>query len=238
MSNEQKHILGLFETALSSLNSDIRRMGELAKANLANATRGLLERNVDLCNRCIADDEDVDTLEKSIDREGINIITKFSPMAKDLRRVITTMKVSTALERISDHAVGLAKRARHVLEQPAMAEIDGIQLIAELAAEQLKDAVSAFCDGNLKLALQIQSRDEALDQAYRKFHQQVIGIMEKEPTHVRNDVDLLFITRFLERIGDQSVNIAEDAVYLLTAYDIRHGGELPPVSATGLVPKV
>ena len=107
-------------------------------------------------------------------------------------------------------AVSLAKRARHVLEQPELPETKGIRVIADLAAAQLNDAIKAFCDGDLKLALVLQSRDDALDAAYRAFHQEVIGIMEKDSSHVRNDVDLLFITRFLERIGDQSVNIAED----------------------------
>ena len=113
-------------------------------------------------------------------------------------------------------------------ELPELPETKGIRVIADLAAAQLNDAIKAFCDGDLKLALVLQSRDDALDAAYRAFHQEVIGIMEKDSSHVRNDVDLLFITRFLERIGDQSVNIAEDAVYLMTNYDIRHGGELPP----------
>ena len=103
MPNEKSHILGLFEGAFAALNDDIRQMGEIAQRNLLHASRGLMERNADLCNRCIADDELVDALEKKIDRDGINLIVKFGPVAKDLRRVITTMKVSTSLERISDH---------------------------------------------------------------------------------------------------------------------------------------
>jgi phosphate transport system protein len=111
MPSSQRHILGVFEDAIQSLKDDIRRMADLALGNLASAVRGLLERNEDFCNRAIANDDEVDALEMKIDKEALEIIMKFSPVAGDLRRVISTMKMSTSLERISDHAVSLARRA-------------------------------------------------------------------------------------------------------------------------------
>lgn len=228
MAQETRHILGVFEDAISHLNSDIQRMGTLAQKNLEHAVTGLLERNVDLCNRAIADDELVDELEKQIDREGVAIIMKFSPVAKNLRRVISTMKAAASIERISDHAVSLARRARHINLHSPLPETEGIRRIYELAAAMLKNAVSSFCEGNLQAALTIQGCDTELDSEYRDFNRRVTARMQEDPANIPDYVDLLFCARFIERIGDQSVNISEDAVYLLTAIDIRHGGELPP----------
>jgi phosphate transport system protein len=227
MPTDSRHILGVFEDAIRHLNDNIRQMGRIARANLDHAVRGLLERNEDFCNRAIADDEQVDELEKRIDREGVEIIMKFGPVAKDLRRVISTMKAATAIERISDHAVSLARRAKQISSHDAVAETAGTQRIYELAAAQLKDAIGSFSEGQLESALMIQGRDADLDAAYRDFNRLVIARMQENPGAIPVYVDLLFCARFIERIGDQSVNIAEDAVYLITAMDIRHGGELP-----------
>ena len=227
MPNETRHILGVFEDAIAHLNADIQRMGQLAQANLDHAVRGLLERNTDLCNRTIADDEQVDELEKTIDREGVEIIMKFGPVAKDLRRIISTMKAATAIERISDHAVSLSRRAKRINEHAALPETDALRRTYELAAAMLKDAVNSFCGGDLQSALMIQGRDLELDNEYRFFNTRVTSRMQEDPANIPDYVDLLFCARFIERIGDQSVNISEDAVYLLTAMDIRHGGELP-----------
>ncbi len=227
MPNETRHILGVFEDAIAHLNADILRMGQLAQANLESAMSGLLERSDDLANRAIADDELVDDLEKRIDREGVELIMKFGPVARDLRRIISTMKAASAIERISDHAVALARRAKRINERAALPETEALRRTYELAAAMLKDAVSSFCGGDLQSALMIQGRDLELDNEYRFYNSRVTSRMQEDPANIPDYVDLLFCARFIERIGDQSVNIAEDAVYLLTAMDIRHGGELP-----------
>ncbi len=221
------HIFRAHDAALSGLAADIRRMGDLALENLHHASEGLLQRDIGLCNRAIADDGEVDELEKKIDQTGLDIITRFGPKAVDLRRVIASMKVSTALERISDHCVSLARRARKITGRPAIPETESIRHLTELATAALRDSVSSFCDGNLELALHLQSRDTRLDEAHDAFTKRIISLLETGSVEVENHVDLLFATRFIERIGDQSVNIAEDTVYLLTALDIRHGGKRP-----------
>jgi phosphate transport system protein len=213
--------------AMTGLDADIKRMGELALENLRLASEGLLQRNTDLCNQAIADDDEVDRLEKKVDRVGVEIITRFGPVASNYRRIIASMKVSTALERVSDHAVSLARRGRKLNDRPPIPETAGIRELTTLAAAQLTDSIAAYCDSQLDAALRIQARDTALDQAYEAFTQRIIARMETDSAHVKDYVDLLFATRFIERIGDQSVNIAEDTVYHITAMDIRHGGALP-----------
>lgn len=225
-----RHIFRAHDDALAALDADIRHMGNLALQNLQYATEGLLKRDIALCNRAIADDGEVDELEKKIDQTGLEIITRFGPKAADLRRVIASMKVSTALERISDHCVSLARRARRISDRPEIPETAEVRHLSALAAEELKDSVASFCDRQLDVALRIQTRDSRLDEAHDEFTQKVIRQLETGTTEVNNYVDLLFATRFIERIGDQSVNIAEDTVYLLTALDIRHGGARPDES--------
>lgn len=224
---QKQLILQATNEAMAALDHDIKRMGELVLENLKNASEGLLQRNTDLCNRAIADDEEVNLLEKKVDRVGVEIITRFGPVDANYRRVIASMKVSTALERVGDHAVSLARRGRKLNQRPPIPETDNIRELTILAAAQLRDSIAAYCDGQLDAALRIQSRDTDLDQAYEAFTQRVIARMETDSEHAKDYVDLLFATRFIERIGDQSVNIAEDTVYHITAMDIRHGGPLP-----------
>src|SRR4051812_9753102 len=119
---EPTHILSSFDKALESLNESIHRMATITQESLADSSRALARRDETLCNRIIADDETVDALEKEIDREGVNILTRFQPLAHDFRRVFATIKVATDLERISDQAVNIARRSRKLLQSPEMPE--------------------------------------------------------------------------------------------------------------------
>jgi phosphate transport system protein len=227
MATESRHILGAFEQSIARLIDDVRKMGTYAQENLRHAAEGLLERNSDLCNRAIADDEKVDELEKEVDREGVELIMKFGPVSRDLRRIISSMKAASAIERCSDHAVALAKRAKNINQHAIVAETESLRVLYTLASAQLMDAVTSFCDGNLEAALNINGRDTELDAVYRTFNKSVVARMKQDPEQIPDYVDLMFCARFIERIGDQSCNIAEDAVYFLTAKDIRHGGPRP-----------
>ena len=224
---EQRHILSAAEDSLDRLTKLVVHMASLAEQNLAHAIRGLQERSDDLCNRAIADDAEVDALEKRIDQEAHALILRFSPMARDLRRVISSMKAATALERISDHAVSIARRARILNAHPPVAETALVQPIYHLAASQLKLAVDAFHHGDLALGLRIVHNDDPLDIAHYEFIDKLTEAITRNGTQAADYVALIIITRLLERIGDQAVNIAEDAIYVLTAQDIRHGGALP-----------
>lgn len=202
-------------------------MASITQRMLAEAIRGLLERNTELCNKVVADDEEVDRLEVQTDRMGLQIIMKFSPVAADLRRVLTALKVAQQLERIGDEAVNIARRARSMNQHSPLQETTLVQTIYDLAAAMLHDAVASYRDGDLRLALGIEARDEELDTSHRDFIKRMISRSEEDASHVEDYVELMFIVRFLERVGDHAVNIAEDTVYAESAFDIRHGGERP-----------
>jgi phosphate transport system protein len=219
-----KHILGNFDAALDQLQGDVTHMAGVAAQNLANAVQGLVEASPDLCNKAIADDEEVDGLEKRIDKEGMDIIMKFSPVASDLRRVISTMKMATSLERISDHAVSIAKRARRM--ERHLPEFADVAPLHAGVSGLLKDAVHSFTEEDVNQALSIKPRERKLEEDQRAVIQKLTERMEADPRNIKAYVELVLIVRFLKRTGDQACNIAEDAVYLVSAQDIRHGGTL------------
>ncbi len=220
--NESRHILSSFDQALHALRQDLFRMASVTSQNLNNAVRGLLERDTDLCNEVIAEDEEVDQLEKKIDMDGIAILTRFTPLAQDLRRIVSTMKTSSNLERISDQAVNIARRAKKILQGTELPETRMIEPIQAQAISLLHDAVRAFTDEDVDLAMGLKPRDKELDHQQNEFIVRLTRRMEENTSRLKDYIDLVFIARFLERAGDHAVNIGEDAVYAGSARDIRH----------------
>jgi len=225
---ESNHILGNFEKALNKLNDDIIDMGNKVEHSFRSAVRGLLRRDTDLCNQVLADDEEIDQLEIQIDQEGMQIIALYNPVAHDLRKVVSVMKVSSNLERIADQAVGIAKRARKMNKNAEVVETRLVEPIYDLASALVHDAIVGFnSGGNVDEAIAIQTRDKEIDAAYKELAKKLTKRMEEDSAHIKDYLDLQFIIRFIERIGDHAKNIAQDTVYAESAVDIRHGGDLP-----------
>ena len=216
------HILSTFEDALRALRDDALMMASLTERNLESARKGLFERDEDWCNTVIADDEEVDTLEVQIDREGVNIMLRYHPLASDMRNVIATMKLSVNLERIADQAVGIARRSRKLIMRPPADEVHDLEPIYDYAETMVKDAVRAFADQDLELARGLKERDGRLDRMNREFAEKLTDLMSHHVDHIPSYMDLIFIARFLERVGDQATNISEDAIYAMTAEETRH----------------
>ena len=227
MSPETQHILGNYQKALDALNADIRLMAELVEKNLEKAKHGLLERDSAACADVIADDEEIDQLEKSIDEDGLKIITLYQPVATDLRSIVATMKVSTNLERVGDQAVGIAKRARKMNKNPEIPEIHDIESLFEIAIRLLRMALQALYERDVEIAMEVKDRDNDLDKAHKALGKQLTARMIEDPERIRDYLDLQFMARFLERVGDHAKNISDEAVFVASAVDIRHGGSLP-----------
>ncbi len=221
------HILSSFDEALRELKEKTIGMGSATQRNLQNAMRGLLERNKELCNQAIADDDDEDRLEIEIDHMGMSLIIKFRPLAGDLRMVLASMKTSSHLERISDQAVSIAKRARKMLKNPELQELPQMEGLYQVSARMLADALLAYTDNNTDLALAIIEREKELKKIRKTNSRMISKKLESDTTQSRDYLDLLFICRWLERVGNLATNIAEDVIFEETSTDIRHGGELP-----------
>jgi phosphate transport system protein len=217
-----KHILGSFDEALASLRNNVLMMAGLTERAFDRAITGLLERNDDLCANAIADDEEIDQLEIQIDKDGIEVLLRFQPVASDLRRVVSAMKLSPNIERVADQATNIARRARKLNQHPALSETDLIEPIYAHAMSMFKDSIDAYIREDVVLARAIIPRDEELDQMNALMGKRLIERMAQDPEQLRGYLNLIFVSRCLERVGDHATNIAEDAVYAAAAEDIRH----------------
>ena len=219
-----KHILGTFDEALATLRNNVLMMASLTERSLENALEGLLQRDDELCATSIADDEEIDQLEKQVDKDGIELLLRFQPVASDLRRVISAMKLSSNFERMGDQAVNIARKARKLNRHPALPEVELIVPMREHAMRMFKDSVDAYVREDVELALALKARDKALDEMNAVASRRLIERMAQDPDQLRGYLNLMFIARHLERVGDHATNIAEDAVYAAAAEDIRHQG--------------
>jgi phosphate transport system protein len=217
-----KHILGNFDEALASLRNNVLMMAGLTERSLDRAIKGLLERDDDLCANAIADDEEIDQLEKQMDKDGVDVLLRFQPVASDLRRVVSAMKLSPNIERVADQATNIARRARKLNRHPALPEVQLISPLHAHAISMFKDSIDAFVREDVQLARAIIPRDDDLDEMNASTSSQLIERMAQDPEQLRGYLNLIFVARCLERVGDHATNIAEDAVYAAAAEDIRH----------------
>lgn len=222
----QKHILTDFDDALTSVRKNTIAIGLLAQKNLENAFAGLTQRDVSLCNQVIADDEEVDQLEIQIDNDALQVMAKFRPFASDLRLVVASMKITHNLERISDHAVSIAKRARKILKGPELEEISLIEPSYKQALLMLKAALSSYVESSTEKAQEVLTMDEKLNSVHKKATKAYTKKLEDPCDNHKTYLNLVFINRWIERVGDLSTNIAEDVIFMDSAQDVRHGGEL------------
>ncbi|MCH2026051.1 MAG: phosphate signaling complex protein PhoU [Verrucomicrobiales bacterium] len=226
MNKDNDHILGSFQTALDELNVSLFQMADLVRLNLDKAVEGLIKRDTNLCTAVIADDEDINNLEKRIDEEGLRIITLYQPVASDLRLVASMMKVSPNLERIGDQSVGIAKRARKMNKNEEISETLLVDPLYKMAADLLRQSLEAFKNRNVEQAISVKKQDAELNVIHKELVKKLTKRMESDPERIKDYLDLQFIARALERVGDYSKNICEDAIFVESAVDIRHGGVL------------
>jgi len=182
----------------------------------------LFERNDNLCLSAIADDEEIDQLEKQMDKDGVDILLRFQPVASDLRRVVSAMKLSSNLERMADQATSIARRARKLNQHPPLTEVELIRPMHEHAMSMFKDSINAFVREDVDLGCAVVQRDENLDELNATVSRKLINRMAEDPGQLRGYLNLIFIARALERVGDHATNMAEEAVYAAAAEDIRH----------------
>ena len=217
-----KHILGTFDEALSSLRNSVIMMSSLTERSLDRAITGLLQRDDEMCAIAIADDEEIDQLEKQVDKDGIDLLLRFQPVASDLRRVVSAMKLSSNLERMADQGTNIARRARKLNHHPALPEVELIRPMYAHAMAMFKDSIDAYVREDVQLARSVVPRDQGLDEMNSSASRRLIERMAEDPGQLRGYLNLIFISRCLERVGDHATNMAEDAVYAAAAEDIRH----------------
>ena len=219
---QNSHILQDFNEAITSLRQEVLAMAGQTRHNVEKAVQALLQRDVELANSVIGDDNEVDDMERKVDRLGMEILVRFHPMAGDLRLVLSSMKISINLERISDHATSIAKRARKMARSEELADVNMIEPIYSMADQLLRDAITAYNEQDADLALGLHDRDKELNRAYKKVTNALTQRLEDGDHRADDYLHLIFVVRSLERIGDLAVNVGEDTVFMEVAKDVRH----------------
>jgi len=222
MESLKPHTLIPFEQALESLRANVLMMAGLTLRSLRHVEHGLFQRKIDECNIAIADDEEVDALEVQIDQAGVDLLIRFQPVAGDLRQVIGAMKISSNIERIADQVVSIGRRARKLNEHPALPELHQLQPMFHLAAGMFEDSIRYYSERNEAAAREMKMRDRELDALNKKLTDVFTDAMQGNVGAIRGYLNLIFIARVLERIGDHATNICEEVVYVCAAEDIRH----------------
>jgi phosphate transport system protein len=222
MPEQAKHISSAFDAALYDLRNNVLMMSSLTDRIFETAFEALLKSDSDLCDRVIAEDEEIDILEKQVDQDAVTLLLRFDPVASDLREVISAMKVSTDLERIGDESVTIARRAKSLNSKPSVGELALLEPAYELALSIFRSSVRAFADGDFEFAGTLKTKDKELDALTREFMDKLVVQAETDPKFVRSCFDLIFVARALERIGDHATNIAEDSFWRDQGADIRH----------------
>lgn len=222
-----RHILARFDESLESLREHVLIMSGLTERVLTRAAEGLFARDLGACDAAIADDAEIDRLEKSIDEEGVEIMVRFQPLAKDLREVISTMKVGSNIERVADQGVSIARRARRLNLSPSLPETAAIEPIFRMATEMFRASIRSFAERDAELARGLKARDRELDSLHHRAIRELTARMAADNANIEQYLDLVIIARIIERIGDHATNIAEDAVFAVSAEDIRHTAPPP-----------
>jgi phosphate transport system protein len=213
-----------FEQELAGLKEKLLTMASHAEGAVTKAINALTERDDELARRVMSDDVIVDQLEIEIDELAIHLLSK-APLATDLRLITVAMKISHDLERVSDEATTIARRSLELSLEPQLKPYIDIPRMAGMAIEMLKDALDAFVNRDPAKARGIVPRDKEVDQLNKQLHRELSSYMVERPSTITRCLNLMVISKSLERIADHATNVAEEVVYLYEAQDIRHSGQ-------------
>jgi phosphate transport system protein len=212
----------LIEENLNLLRDRLLVMGGAAEKAIMLATRALMERDSDLAERVIREDDAIDQMELEIDQLCVDILVLKQPAASDLRFVISVARTAPTVERIADHAVNIAKHARSLNDQPQMElEID-LSRMAKIVQEMLVEGLDAFTSGDPERAQKTIGRDDEVDEMYDRLYEEVIRVMKQESSNVGRGAEWLSVLKHLERIADYVTNICELVVYMARGQVIKH----------------
>ncbi|HZD06398.1 MAG TPA: phosphate signaling complex protein PhoU [Longimicrobiales bacterium] len=214
-----------FHDELDTLQARLLEMAGIVEGIVRVAMEGLADRDGSVVAAVIQDDDRVDELEIEIDERALELLALQQPMARDLRQIVSTLKVSNDLERVGDHGVNIAKAARRLSELAAMPAVPEIEEMAHIARGMLADALAAFVTRNSGTARMVCVRDDRVDNLRRSLYRILLTHMLEEPRRISPALELLLVSQNLERIADLSTNIAEDVVFLVEGRTIKHHAE-------------
>jgi phosphate transport system protein len=215
-----------FQEELESLQERLLAMGGLAEERVREAIRSLSSRDPGLVEHVLMGDEPINDLHIEVDDRCFKLLALHQPMAADLRTIVAAVKINTDLERVGDLAVNIAEAAKRYLQHPPVKPLIDIPRMADIAQAMLRDSLDAFVRRDVALAEAVIAEDDRLDGLKTQIFRELLTYMLSDPTTIEPALDLILVSRHLERIGDHATNIAETVVYLNEGRDIRHASGL------------
>jgi phosphate transport system protein len=205
-----------FDQELDALKTGVLRMGNMVEEAIAAAIRALVERDDELAERVIAEDLHLNELHRELREGAFRIMATQQPVARDLRLIFSFQHMVVELERMGDHAVGIARGARRLNAMPQLKPYVDLPRMAALVGSQVHDILGAVIEADQDRARRIAERDDEVDEIYHKLWKDLLGYMVSDPSNIERATILLFLAKDLERIADRVTNIAEDVVFLHT----------------------
>ncbi|MCZ7562610.1 MAG: phosphate signaling complex protein PhoU [Burkholderiales bacterium] len=230
----EHHTSKQFDAELEAVRTRVLQMGGLVEQQIVRAVDGLASGDLPAIERVIADDHRVNTAEVQLDEDCSHIIARRQPAASDLRLLIAVIKTITDLERIGDEAEKIARMAKliHTAERMHMPRVE-VKNAATLTLAMLRKALDSFARLDAKAALDVVRQDEAVDAEFRGILRQLITFMMEDPRTISRCLEVLFVAKALERIGDHAKNMAEYVIYMVEGRDVRHLSDAEIAEATG-----
>ncbi|MBI5420012.1 MAG: phosphate signaling complex protein PhoU [Deltaproteobacteria bacterium] len=215
-----------YREELGSLRETVLRMGGLVEQMTHRAIQALVERKIEMLAEVKAMEAQVNQLHIDIDEICLEMIALRQPTAADLRFIAAAMKINTDMERIGDQAINVTERAEFLLTVPPVKPLIDIPRMAEIAKEMLRDALDAFVNGNDELAYNAIKKDDLVDHLKDQVFRELLTYMMADPATIPRALELILVSRHLERIADHATNICEDVIFMVKGKDIRHQGPL------------
>jgi phosphate transport system protein len=211
-----------FQEQLATLKERLLVMGGLAEERVRVIMEALVEREMGLVDRVQAGDEPINQLHIEVDARCFKLLALHQPMATDLRAIVAAVKINTDLERVGDLAVNIAEAVRRYLQHPPVKKLIDIPRMAEIAQRMLRDALDSYVRRDVDLAQAVLNEDDTLDALKTQVFRELLTFMLQDPATIEPALDLILMSRHLERIGDHATNVAEDVIFMVSARDVRH----------------
>ncbi|HEX7572371.1 MAG TPA: phosphate signaling complex protein PhoU [Bacteroidota bacterium] len=219
-----------FVEELEALKTNLIKMGSFAEESIARSIQALLERDAELARETISQDERINAMEIEIDDAIVDLLALKQPVATDLRFILSALKINNDLERIGDHAVNIAESAlQYAGGEPVKPFVD-LPVMAQVTKGMLRDSIDAFIHADSAKARSVLISDDTIDDLNRKIVVELVALMRTKPALIEQALDLIRVSRNLERVADLSTNIAEEVVFIAEAHVVKHHAEEKPPS--------
>ena len=215
-----------FEAELQALRNQLLIMGGLVEDRVHKAVQALVHRREEEAQRIAVSDKDVNDLQMDIDERCLRLLATQTPLAVDLRLITSAMKINADLERVGDQAVNIAESVLVLLPHPPVKPLIDIPRMAEISEKMVKDALDAFVKRDAQLARDVLRRDDEVDELKDQVFRELLTYMMADPTTIPRALDLILVSRHVERIADHATNICEDVIFMVKGKDVRHQGPL------------